>query len=99
MITDRRVLIGVPPMHLVLVLEQPLQPQSLGHLLERAEGCAALMSRDLSSGTLAAEQAARHGLLADADAALCKARRERVHGLSPFGQISLLQPPGFDKRH
>lgn len=59
-----------------------LTDEGLGHLLERAEGCAALMSRDLSSGTLAAEQAARHGLLADAEAVVSKARRERTHGLN-----------------
>lgn len=59
-----------------------LTDAGLRYVLEHAECAARIWPRDLTSGTLAAEQAARHGLLADADDVICKARRERTHGLN-----------------
>lgn len=59
-----------------------LTDAGLRYVLEHAEAAARIWPRDLTSETLAAEQAARHGLLADADAVLSKARRERTHGLN-----------------
>lgn len=66
----------------VVFLMPGLTASGLRAVRETAEFWAAGDPRDLSSGTLAAEQATRHGLLADADAVLSKARRERTHGAS-----------------
>lgn len=66
----------------VVFLMPGLTAAGLRAVRETAELWAARDPRDLTSGTLAAEQAARHGLLADADAVLSKARRERTHGLN-----------------
>lgn len=57
-----------------------LTDEGLERLRVDAEHHAKAHGRDLSPGSLAAEQAARHGLLADADAVLMRAKRERVHG-------------------
>lgn len=66
----------------VVFLMPGLTAAGLHAVRETAEFWARREPRDLSSGTLAAEQATRHGLLADADATLSKARRERTHGAS-----------------
>ncbi len=66
----------------VVLLLPGLTDAGLQHVREMAERAAQLMARDLSSGTLATEQATRHGLLADADEVLSRARRERKHGAS-----------------
>lgn len=57
-----------------------LDDAGLRAVRDHAETEARLHPRDLTPGTLAAEQAARHGLLAATDDVLMRAKRERVHG-------------------